>query len=223
MWPTPWHDFGLSECTSIFSQIRLKQVVMCIILQPFIQIQPPKIMPVMVASRWIATNPWSPCPSFMTGNRISSPICFNDHFVASMSQSFKLSLLEEQAWMYLVASNPRRLSGRGDRRHSRASHLSRQDEADQMVTWMVLYARPSLSRQSKNTSILINANTKNQGWLQRDVGQPTPWLYRPAFRTFVPVKIHLCLPGWWQRSANGGSTRWTRLGMTQDEGRWTLE
>lgn len=108
----------------------------------------------------MVTNPLSLCPSFMTGNRNSSPFFLNDHFVSSMSPSLKLSLLEDRHECVSLPDIPQRLPGRGDRRHSRASHLSRQDEADQMVTWKVLHARPSLSRQSKNTSIFINVNTR---------------------------------------------------------------
>lgn len=48
---------------------------------------------------------------------------------------------------------PKCLPGRRDTWHSRASRLSRQDEADQMVTWKAFYAKILLSRQCKNISI----------------------------------------------------------------------
>lgn len=170
----------------------------------FIQIQSPvipisiqsPIMLVIVAGKWMATNPLSPCPSFMTGNRIGSPFFLNDHFVASMSPSLKLSLLEDRHGCTSMPAITQCLPGRGDRRHSRASHLSRQDEPDQMVTWKVLYARPSLSRQSKNTSIFIHANTKIEvGCSLMLASLRCGCTGRSSWRLFSLRFLYVCLAG----------------------------
>lgn len=103
-------------------------------------------------SRWMVPNPLSPFPSFMTGNRISSPFCLNDHFVASMSPSLKLSLLEHRhGWQPRCQRSPNVILA-----------IEPVIWADRMrrTRWKVLYARPPLSRQSKNTSIFINVNTE---------------------------------------------------------------
>lgn len=133
-------------------------------------------------------------PSSLTANRISSPFFLNDHFVASMSPSLKLSLSEDRHGCTSLPAIPWRLPGREDRRHSRASHLSRQDEADQMVTWKVLYTRLLFSRQSNNTSIFIQYKHQNSGFLHCDAGQPT--LMCSLLILMFVLRIPICRPFW---------------------------
>lgn len=166
-------------------------------------------------------EPLSSCPSFMTGNRISSLFSLNDHFVASMSLSLKLGLLEESA-VILHASYPQTSSW--PRRQT-----AQQNQSSEQTGWgwpdgdLEGASCQTFVKQTKQGYInLYKYEQGNWGWLQCDVGQPTRWLCRPVFLPFVLVKIPVCLPSWWERSADGAADS-TDLDWVVDElkARWT--
>lgn len=156
----------------------------------------------------------------MTGNRISSPFFLNDHFVASMSPSLKLSLLEDR--IYVSASSPPPTSvSLAEETDSTVEPVIWADSMRLTRWWLgkCFIPEPDRADKARKHHIIHECEDQNSGVLQCDVGQPMPCLCRPDF-LFVLRFLYTHTSSWLIRGQpNGGSAHrpnWTGLAWLMD-------